>query len=103
MSTDWCCGCGGHKDEGKRDLCWLANGTKAQQSTIELTVFVAAPMGEGVGGIGAKAWWLNWLCGVRERTSASCGGKISWCVVCRDCTLEISFVNFRLHHTRIPT
>ena len=30
---------------------------KTQQSTVERTVFVAAPMGEGVGG--AKALWLN--------------------------------------------
>ena len=76
---------------------------KTQQSTVELTVFVAALMGDGVGGIGAKARWLNWLCGIRARSSVGCGGKISWCVVCRDFTLEQNLANFRLHHTRIPT
>ena len=61
---------------------WLANGTKTQQSTIELTVFVVLPMGESVGGMGAKTRWLNWLCGVRARRSAGGDGKPHgvWCV-----------------------
>ena len=55
---------------------WSANGTKTQQLTVELTVFVAAPMGGGVGGsIGVKALWLNWLSGVRARRSAGSGRK----------------------------
>jgi hypothetical protein len=81
---------------------WSANGTKTQQSTVDLTVFVAVPIEEGVGGIGAEARWLNLLCGVRARSSVGCGGKISWWVVCQDCTLEKNLVNVRLHHTRIP-
>ena len=32
-------------------------------------------MGEGVDGIGAKARWLNWLCGFRVRRSAGGGRK----------------------------
>jgi hypothetical protein len=54
---------------------WSANDTKTQQSTLQLTVFVAALMGEGVDGIGAKARWLNWLCGFRVRRSAGGGRK----------------------------
>ena len=33
---------------------WSANGTKTQKSTVERTIFVAAPMEEGVGGIGGR-------------------------------------------------
>ena len=42
------------------------------QSTIELKVFVAAPMKEGHD---AKARQLDSLCGVRARRSAGCGRK----------------------------
>jgi len=35
---------------------WMENKSKTQQSTIALTILVAAPMGEGVEGMGAKAW-----------------------------------------------
>ena len=46
-------------------------------------------MGKGVGGIGAKARWLNWLCGIRARSSAGCGCggkeivrlKKNWCIL----------------------
>ena len=61
---------------------WSANRTKTQQSTVELTVFAAAPMGEGVGGIEVKVRWLNWFCCDRARRSADCGVKSHgvWCV-----------------------
>jgi hypothetical protein len=48
-----------------------------QQSTIELTVFVAVPMGEGVGSMVAKVWRLNCLCGCGVRS------MISLCLVLR--------------------
>ena len=59
----------------ERQLLLPTNGTKTQQSTVELTVGVAVLMGEGVGGIGATARWLNWLCGFRVRRSAGGGRK----------------------------
>ena len=57
---------------------WLENSKNKQQSTVELTILVATLMGEGVGGMGAKARRLNLLCGVRVRSSVGRGGKISW-------------------------
>jgi hypothetical protein len=43
-----------------------ANNTSTQQSTVALTtVFVAASLGEGVGGMAVKAQHLNWLCRAR--------------------------------------
>ena len=61
---------------------WSANGTKTQQSTVERTVFVAMPMGEGVGGIsrgeGAVAVLVVWgqgkeFCWLLRKNLMVCG------------------------------
>ena len=48
---------------------------KMLKKFLFITVFVALPMGEGVGGMWAKTRWLNWLCGFRVRRSAGGGRK----------------------------
>jgi hypothetical protein len=45
---------------------WLENSPNKQQSTVELTIFVDVPVGEGVGSMAANARRMNWWCGVER-------------------------------------
>ena len=58
---------GGTKMRGSEICAGLQTAQKHNNQPLNLPV---------VGGIGAKARWLNWLCGIRARRS-------SCCVVCR--------------------
>ena len=71
---------------------WLENSQNTQQSTVELTIFVDTPMGEGeYGGIGTAVEFVVW--GEDKQCLAGGGGKISWCAVCRDVCL-LKFCRF---------